>query len=188
MSRKDDENLTVLSTSLAPIRARNAPFRRSEILTSDSVFFVIAGLECAQSRCLTAMLCPRFRLALKRRHRECGRAMTLDAGGKGIFLRSVSLTLQSATCCSVEHPDIALNPHLCESVPAFLRIWMPKNSFPPASSVMWPSPWKSCEETRPSPRAARDVRVGSATDPSSDLVSGAATTGGRATVTVRARP
>ena len=74
MSRKDDENLTVLSTSLAPIRATNAPFRRAGILTSDIVFFVRAGLECPQSRCLTAMLCPRCRLALKWRHRECGRA------------------------------------------------------------------------------------------------------------------
>ncbi len=66
--------------------------------------------------------------------------MTLDAGGKDTFLRSVSSTIQSATCCSVEHPDISPNPHLCDSVPAFLRIWMPKDGFPPASSVMWPSP------------------------------------------------
>jgi len=67
--------------------------------------------------------------------------MTRDTGGKDTFLRLVSSTLQSATCCSVEHPDSAPNPHLCKSVPAFLRMWMPKDSFPPASSVMWPSPY-----------------------------------------------
>jgi len=73
--------------------------------------------------------------------------MTLDAGGKDTFLRSVSSTIQSATCCSVEHPDISPSPHLCDSVPAFLRIWMPKDSFPPASSVMWPSPPCPCRQS-----------------------------------------
>jgi len=62
--------------------------------------------------------------------------MTLDAGGKDTFLRSVSSTIQSATCCSMEHPYISPSPHLCESVPAFLRTWMLKDSFPLASSVM----------------------------------------------------
>ncbi len=66
--------------------------------------------------------------------------MTLDAGGKGTFLRHVSSTVQSAARCKVDHPDIAPSLHLCDAVPAFLRIWMPKDSFPPASSVMWPSP------------------------------------------------
>jgi len=45
-------------------------------------------------------------------------------------------TVQSATCRNVEHPDIAASSHLCEIVPTFLRIWMPKDIFPPASSVM----------------------------------------------------
>jgi len=67
--------------------------------------------------------------------------MTLDAGGKGTFLRHESSTVQSAARCNVDHPDIAPSPHLCDAVPAFLRIWMPKDSFPPASSVMWPSPY-----------------------------------------------
>jgi len=66
--------------------------------------------------------------------------MTLDAGGKSTFRRHESSTIQSTARCSVDHPDIAPNPHLCDAVPAFLRIWMPKDSFPPTSSVMWPSP------------------------------------------------
>ncbi len=72
--------------------------------------------------------------------------MTLDAGGKGTFLRHESSTVQSAARCNVDHPDIAPSPHLCDAVPAFLRIWMPKDSFPPASSVMWPSPLHDLEE------------------------------------------
>jgi len=34
--------------------------------------------------------------------------------------RQVSSTVQSATCCSMEQPDIAPSPHLCDTVPAFL--------------------------------------------------------------------
>jgi len=66
--------------------------------------------------------------------------MTLDAGGKGTFPRQVSATVQSATRCGLERPGIALSPQLCGAVPAFLRVWMPEEGFPPASSVMWPSP------------------------------------------------
>jgi len=79
--------------------------------------------------------------------------MTLDAGGKGTFLRHESSTVQSAARCNVDHPDIAPSPHLCDTVPAFLRIWMPKDSFPPTSSVMWPSPQRaSPSRTKPSGR------------------------------------
>ncbi len=90
--------------------------------------------------------------------------MTLDVDGKDTFLSSVSSTVQSTTCCSVERPDIAPSPHLCESVPAFLGIWMPKDSFPPASSVMWPSPCrvmvKVYNEDRPRPRNIGPQHIG----------------------------
>ena len=73
-------------------------------------------------------------------HVICARAMTLDAGGKDTFLRQQRSTVQRAGRCSTKHPDSAPRPHLCETIPAFLRVWMLKDSFPPASSVMWPSP------------------------------------------------
>jgi len=72
--------------------------------------------------------------------------MTLDAGGKDTFLRQRRSTVQSAARCNTKHPDSAPRPHLCEIIPASLRVWMLKDSFPPASSVMCPSPSRAKDE------------------------------------------